>query len=395
MKFTTFECRKRKQTSRVLSSVEAILARGQAATIAALCAAILVICSVSSSGDSTARAIKQLGTQLEGRDARAASLCLSAIGSRAVPEVNLHLQSKSWTARYWAVACLGQIGGKRVYNPIEAATLDPDWRVKISALLAYSEAGRPHQLQAGKILAGLNKQNIDAVREAFRYAMWMPGSLDQTRKFCSDFEHSTVRIDDATRSPGSEIQPYHDSFRQPGIAVHIYSRSVDGDSSAVRVLWVRGNHVSEQHVELPDGWYMASHLTNPTYEIVPLASGKCAAFVMRLRCNHSGNVDMYAPAIFDLSPKGWQLLNENIEEYQYDALSGCFVEHGQLYLFYGDGGQNTKLDPQKFNLRVLKYINHTLVEAKLRTKSKLYIPHGKIDPLREFGLRSRGFSIRD
>ena len=372
------------------------------ATMWSLVAVTMSVTRYASGAVHSQQDICRLGAQLTTRNGRAASLSLSAYGPSAIPELVRRARSHNWRVRYWSAAALGQIGGRAVQRPILRLIYDRDWRVSVSALLAFSESLAPRALLDARLPSPRDTAHSGVVFEAYRYAHGERQRPILLLAIVDRIEHSRYRVLQATQDPFNNSLPYHDVFKIGGTYIHVYARHREGTPRSFCVLSVMNRRVYEQVISFPDGWEFSSWHHSHTGRIFPWTTGRMAVIVFIADSTISGNVDEYGLQCYRLRAHTWSRAagtdEKDVGSYEnglgFDKL-GDFMIHGRkLFIWQGEGGEHSKGEEQHYILREFHWRRGRLVLFSARETREIYAPGGKVDPLEEFGLRSQGLEAR-
>jgi hypothetical protein len=226
--------------------------------------------------------------------------------------------------------------------------------------------------------------HLRVVRAAFRYLRGLATDRQLLDQFFTSIEHSTFRMWVTPHGSQGAGSLFHDMLKVGKAYVHVYSTDIP---ASVRVVWSKSGAVHEQLIRLPSHWYIAPERDTETRRVVPWEVNAGAAIVIVMNSLDSGNVNVYYPACFRLVGQRWRLANPRSRGYEFDDFGDCFFKGDHLYIYNGDGGGNTKMDPQKFILRDYRWRNCELRLSSVRQTIRDYVPLSKSDPLVEFGLR--------
>ena len=348
----------------------------------------LVLGPARSDTYSSAHIPANLISDLSGPQARAASLALGTYGDQAVSLLLRHVGAADWSTRYWIAAALGQTGGPRALKALSGLLRDSDTRVCVSALLACREASAPPEIF--KILNPGTSSNPRSVTllQAFKLVTGTHSDCHLLKAMLISVEHSTLRMQ-IVPSDNEELI-CHDAMRVGDAYLHLYGDQLDAGTS-MRCVWTRKREVHEQTIRFPKGWYVSRFGRTETQRVATWQVDKGGMLVVILNSAQSGNVNLYSAACYKLKQAGWHLENPDPDQYTFDDFGDCFFAGNHLYIYNGDGGNNTKMDPQTFILWDYIWLFGRFKLASKRETVKLYTPNSSSNPLAEFGMKKQSW----
>ncbi len=298
--------------------------------------------------------------------------------------------SQDWSTRYVAAEVIGTSGnGDTPRTLLTALSRDQDWRVRLSAILAW-RARFQNPVPDGYTI-GIPDSRKSLLKNAADFNLSANSrQFESLRSILKSVENSDFRLYECAGPNGQNLIPRLFRIVTPGYAPLTATCCVTLPARYLYLRWTRGRKISSQKIAVPRNWLPDLNCDHGLVRVLVGTINSNPGIVLEL-ATASGTFNYSSYALYVYRNGRWHIEIDRLPFVSCDDSGNIVITNAAVYISSGEMDGETRNDPQHYCVTRFKLTRGLLGRGKVFHTRKLYMPeeNGSHSPINELAAFKR------